>query len=138
LKTSFKNIYDTYYHILYDIALQLCPNYTKAENIFLLTFNKISQQLTEWSDKKFSCIDLIKLMIQIAKEELYPGEMQCNFKIKQFENTPILHKILVEQLCLENYCTENSITRSKAIADIREEFLVIRNINPQLALEAGE
>ena len=123
---------------MYDIALQLCPNNTKAENIFLLTFNKISQQHTEWSDKKFSCIDLIKLMIQIAKEEMYPGDMECNFKIKQFENTPILHKILVEQLCLENYCLENSITRSKAIADIREEFLVIRSINPQLTTVASE
>ena len=138
MKTSFKNIYDTYFHILYDIALQLCPNNTKAENIFLLTFNKVSQQLTAWSDKKFSCIDLIKLMIQIAKEEMYPGDMECNFKIKQFENTPILHKILVEQLCLENYCLENSITRSKAIADIREEFLVIRSINPQLTTVASE
>lgn len=138
MKTSFKNIYDTYYHILYDIALQICPNNTKAENIFLLTFNKILQQHNEWLDKKPSCIDLIKLMIQTAKEELYPGNAKCNFKIKQFENTPILHKILVEQLCLENYCTENSITRSKAIADIKEEFLVIRNINPQLTLAATE
>ena len=138
MKTSFKNIYDTYYHILYDIALQICPNNTKAENIFLLTFNKILQQHNEWLDKKPSCIDLIKLMIQTAKEELYPGDTKCNFKIKQFENTPILHKILVEQLCLENYCTENSITRSKAIADIKEEFLVIRNINPQLTLAANE
>ena len=123
--------------MLYNIALQVCPTYTKAEKILLLTFKKVYHQKIDWMDKKPFCFDIIKLIIQTAQEELYPGDTTCNFKIKEFENTPLLHKLLVEQLTLENYCIENSIARRKALLTIRNEFLQIRLTYPEKYLYSG-
>ena len=135
LKTSFENIYDAYCPMLYNIALQICPDKSKAEKILLLVFKKLyHQDKGERMDKKPFCIDLIKLIIQTAREELYPGQTKFNFKIKQFEKTPLLHKILVEQLNLENYCIENGLSRQVAMLKLRGEFMLIRNNYEQYSM----
>lgn len=126
-KRTFENIYDAYCPMLYNIALQVCPTHTQANKILVITFKKLHRQKIEWMGKLVFCVDLIKLIIQTAKEELYPGEKECNFKIKQFENTPLLQKLMVEQLTLEEYCIENNLDRSVAISIIRNEFNLIRN-----------
>lgn len=78
------------------------------------------------------------MIIQTAQEELYPGETSYTFKIKQFENTPLLHKILIEQVNLETYCNENGITRNNALLIIRNEFMMIRNTSQKNLLDTPE
>jgi hypothetical protein len=129
LKTVFENIYDRYCPLLYNIALQLCPNEQQAEKILILTFQKIKRQHLFYHENKPYFVDLIKLLVQTAQEELYPGGAASNFKIKQFEKTPLLHKILVEQFSVENYCTENNISRQQALLHVRKEFMLIREID---------
>ena len=126
MKTSFENIYDAYCPMLYSIALQVSPTRKIAEKILINTFRKIYHQ-TDFQKKKPFCIDLIKMIIQTAQEELHPGETTYTFKIKQFQNTPLLYKLLIEQVNLENYCNENGITRNNALLIIRNEFMMIRN-----------
>lgn len=138
VKTSFENIYNAYCPMLYSIALQLCPTRKIAEKILLNAFKKVYQQNIVLQEKKPFCIDLIKIIIQTAQEELYPGETKCNFKIKQFEKTPLLHKLLIEQHSLENYCNENGITRHNALLIIRNEFMFIRNTCAKNLLDAPE
>ncbi len=135
MKAPFENVYDAYCPMLYSIALQACSNHTRAAKVLRLTFKKVYQQKISPLDKKTFCIPLIKMIILTAREELYPGESKYYFKIKQFENTPILHKILIEQVSLENYCIENGISRDKAIQNIREEFMLIRNTYPKSLID---
>lgn len=122
--------------MLYSIALQVSPSRIIAEKILLNTFKKVYQQYIVLQEKKPFCIDLIKVIIQTAQEELYPGETKYTFKIKQFENTPLLHKLLIEQVNLENYCNENGITRNNALLIIRNEFMMIRNTSAKNLLDA--
>jgi hypothetical protein len=136
VKSTFENIYDTYCPILYSIALQVCDNKATAEKILLKTFRKVYQKKTDWQEQRPFCIDLIKMIIQTAQEELHPGETKCNFKIKQFEKTPLLHKLLVEQLSLEIYCIEKAISRKCAMEEIRNEFMLIVNKYPSNAVDA--
>lgn len=134
MNTSFENIYDTYCPMLYSIALQVSPNRVTAEKILINTFKKIYYQTESKKIKPF-CIDLIKMIIKTAQEELYPGKTTYTFKIKQFENTPLLHKLLIQQVNLETYCNENGITRNNALIIIRNEFMMIRNTSQKNLLE---
>ena len=127
LKTVFENIYDRYCPLLYNIALQLCTNENKAETVLILTFQKIHRQNLGRQESTPFCIDLIKLIVQTAQEELYRGETKCNFRIKQFEKTPLLHKLLLEPFSIDDYCMENNITRQHAFLNLRKEFMMIRD-----------
>lgn len=128
MKSDFENIYDVYCPVLYGIALQLCPTEVMAEDILVKTFQTLYQKKSVWQEDKHYCIPLIKLMIGTVKEQIYLVKATDNFKIKEFENTPFLHQLLVEQLSIENYCSKNNITRQEAVLMIRDEFKLIRNL----------
>ncbi len=126
MKTDFENIYDRYSPMLYGIALQLCPATKKAEEILVLTFKKIEKQNLSFDNNKPLSIILIKLIIETAQDELSRGKTRCNFKIKLFENTPLIHQLLVQQNSVANYCIDNNISRHQALLNIRDEFKLIR------------
>ena len=128
MKNSCQNIYDVYCPLLYSIALQLCPTTHEAERILTLTFKKVHRKNLTWEEGQPLCFPLIKLIILTVNEHLQPGETLQNFKIKQFEKTPILHELLIRQISIEHYCIQNDISRSQVLLDIREEFLLVRNL----------
>ena len=108
--------------MVFGIALQLCHTNKKAEKVLVLTFEKAYHHNMDRLKGKGACIDLIKLTIKTAQQELYPREKKCNFRIKQFETIPVIHKLLVDQLSLEDYCEEDGIPRHMAMLNIRNEF----------------
>lgn len=121
---TLENMYDKYSPMLYGIAAEIASSQKEAEQILLTTFQKAHRNDLIEKNKHSLCASLIKLTIQTAHEQLKPKN---NFKLKQFENTPLLHKLLCEQINLEDHCTENKITRTQVLKQIRKEFNSIRN-----------
>lgn len=121
----FNELYDKYCGMLYSIALDISQNETEAKHILMGTFQKaMLQKLTVHASP--SClITLIKLIIQTAHE--YNGEPKNNFKIKQFENTPLLHQFLCEQIEAGNYCFDNNLPWPGFGKLIREEINSLHN-----------
>jgi len=127
LKTTLENIYDFYCPYLYSVALQISPTTQQAEELLIMTFQKAHTQHVDWVEQgKSFCFLLIKLMVQIAQEQLSPGETKCNFKISQFEKTPLLHQLLVEQHSIDSYCIANDVGRHQVVLQIRDEFRLFR------------
>ena len=122
---KFKTLYDTYSPMLYGIALQIAPTHMEAEYILSATFSKALQQ--NWCEQKHPspCIEIIKLLIKTAHQRLNNNIGETNFKIKQFENTPMLHQLLCEQMTVEDYCMQNKIAKEKALKDFRMELSLI-------------
>lgn len=123
LNKSFENIYDTYSPMLFGIAVQISPTEKEAEVIIIATFKKIHEQNLIDQTSPLLCVTLIKLLIQTAHEQL----KLKNFKLKQFENAPLLHKLLCEQAELENHCIENNLSRADARKILHEEFKRLKN-----------
>ena len=127
-------LYQDYGVRLYVVALEIAPNPTVAETILADTFVKIHQQqlvqLNEHPPPIY--ITLIKLLLQTAHEHLYNDQLKYNFKLKQFEHTPLLHKLICEQTSLENYCKENHISRDEAAKELRKEMMSIRKLKSKM------
>ena len=122
-----ENLYNTYGPMLYGIALEISPAPKEAEEILIRTFHKIHEQ-NLLQARPALCATLIKLVIRTAHEQLNPGQLKNNFRLKQFESTPLIHKLLCEQISLENYGEENKLTRAEVAKRIREEFILLRNL----------
>jgi len=128
LSPSVHKLYQDYGVRLYVVALEIAPDQSATEKILVETFVKIHQlqlvQLNEHPPPIYST--LIKLLLQTAHEHLYTDQLKYNFKLKQFEHTPLLHKLICEQISLENYCKENQISRAEAAKEMRKELMSIR------------
>jgi len=120
-----ENIYDKYSAMLYSIAVEISPSQKAAKEILITTFKKIREQNLIQIYPSL-CVTLIKLLIKTSHQQLKPKELKHNFKLKQFENTPLLHKFLCEKIDLEVHCTENKLTRSEVGEILREEFNLLR------------
>ncbi len=124
--SNFENIYDKYCGMLYGISLQICnSNKNEAEELLISTFKKIHEQ--DICPEKFPsyCITLIRFVIKTAKE-LYPIKFKRNFKLKQFENTPLINQFMCDQITLQDYCKDKHLTLQEVLQIIRKEFAVIR------------
>lgn len=134
LSPSMHKLYQDYGARLYVVALEIAPDQSAAENILIETFVKIHQQqlvqLNEHPPPIY--ITLIKLLLQTAHEHLYTDQLKYNFKLKQFEHTPLLHKLICEQISLENYCKENHLSRAEAAKEIRKELMSIRKVKSEM------
>lgn len=128
--SSVQQLYQDYGARLYAVALEIAPNQAVAEKILTNTFVKIHQlQLIQVSDHPPPVyVSLIKLLLQTAKEYSYTDQVAFNFNLKQFEHTPLLQKLICEEINLENYCIENQISRIEAAKTIREEMMSIRKV----------
>lgn len=93
---KFENIYDTYSPVVYGIALEISPTTEIAEQILFRIFQEVYNQNLMEQKHPSLCVTLIKLIFQIAHEQLPTSQLKNNFKIMQFENTPLLHKLLCE------------------------------------------
>jgi hypothetical protein len=113
--------------MLYGVAMEIAPNKTAAEKMLIGTFQKIHQQKLDQQNVPPPYMALVKLLIQTAHEQLYTGQLKYNFQLKQFENTPMLQKLICEQIDLENYCIQNQLTRSEMAKKIREEITSLRD-----------
>ena len=127
-------LYQDYGARLYVVALEIAPNQSAAEKILIDTFVKIhEQQLVQLNEHPPPVyISLIKLLLQTAHEHLYTDQLKYTFKLKQFEHTPLLHKLICEQISLENYCKENHISRAEAAKEIRKEMMSIRKVKSEM------
>ncbi len=126
--------------MLYGIAVDIAPTEVEAEEILIETFKNFHQKNLIAQNYPSHCITLIKLIIQTAHEQLNPKQSTINFKLKQFENAPMLHKILCEQVDIDNHCVENSMTRADIGKLIKEELnlLLKRDISDLKTTERFE
>ncbi len=124
---TFENIYDKYSSMLFGIATELSDTTNQAEEILIITFKKFNSGGYINQSSPSVCITLIKLLIQTLHEKVNRHENKRDFKIKQFENSPLLHKIICEQINLNDYCIQKNIKRAEAGKILREEFNKIRN-----------
>lgn len=124
--TKFEILYNTYSAILYRMSLDICPSVKQAEEILIITFQKAHQQHIEKQESSSICLSLIKLLIKTAHEQLNNNQGNTNFKLKNFENYPMMHHILCEQATAEHYCAENNISRQDLGKKLRNEFLLLR------------
>ena len=119
--TSVENIYDQYADMLYGIALQIAPDEILARQILIATFIKVHRQKITDQKHPALCILLIKLIIETARE-LLKGNTQ--FILKQFEKTPMLHKILCVEDVIEEIGRQHQLTTAEIAKKIREEITV--------------
>jgi len=119
-------LYNTYSSMLYGIALEISPTQKEAEEILITTFQKIYKKKLTQKNYTSLCATLVKLMIQTAQEKLNPDQTKINFKLKEFEKAPVMHKLLCEQISLEQYSAENNLTRSEIATKLREEISLLR------------
>ncbi len=119
-------LYDTYSPMLYGIALDISSGARQAEDILIRTFAKAGSPDRALDHPASACIALIRLLIESAHELLGPTQAS-NIKLKIFEKTPLMHKMLCERVNLNDYCQANNMTRMEAGKKMREELLYIRN-----------
>lgn len=136
--TNFEILYDTYCPMLYDIALQITSTQKEAEQIVITTFFKAHQQNIEEQKSPLICIKLIKLIIETAHQQLNNNRGKTNFNIKQFQNTPMLHQIICEQMTFENYCIQNKIAKEQAMKNFKKEFSEILKVKTQSTIIKAE
>lgn len=112
----FENIYEKYSPMLYGIALQIDPEQKSAEQILIKTFKKIHEQ--EITQEKYPtyCLTLIHLILKTA-HEIFPLKFENNIKLKQFESTPLLHKLICKQINLQDFCTEKKLKQHEGHAN---------------------
>jgi hypothetical protein len=128
---KFKNIYAKYCPLLYGVVLQICPVKKQAKQILIKTFIKIDDQDIIHETYPGYCITLMRLIIKTAQEEFYPGQLKNNFRLKEFENTRLLHQFLCHQISLENYCSENHLTQQEGLQIIYQEFRSLQNFKKE-------
>lgn len=121
-------LYDSHGPMLYGVALQISPTQDEAEEILIRTFVKIERQAMFRNQHPSDCANLIKLVVQTGMEYLGSSVNANNFKLKQFEDTPILHKLICEQMSLDKYCEASGISREEAANALRKEFAPIRKL----------
>lgn len=122
---TFAEVYDNFSPMLYGIALQISPSQQVAEQILIKTFVKLSGESILQQEHASLCLSLIKLLIQTAHEKLNNNSGKTNFKLKIFEDLPILHYFICEQFTLEDYCIENKTTKLNAMKLFREELQIL-------------
>ena len=130
---NFKNIYDKYCPMLYSIALQICDSKIKAEQVLINVFKKIYvQDISQHTDSIYS-ITLMRLIIKSA-QELYSIKLKSNFRLKQFEHTPLLNQLICNQISIQDYCKQKYLTHQEVLHIIRKEFIIIRDGKKENAL----
>lgn len=131
---AFDKMYDKYCPILYGIAIEISSSEKEVEQILTSTFQiAYSNKLFE-KNKHTLCVALIKIMIQTAYEHLKPLN---SFRLKRFENMPLLQKFLFDQKTSETLGLEESENRTLAASQIRFEFNTLRNIKETIYLGAS-
>ncbi len=122
---SWKIIHDKYCPMLYGVALEICPVKKEAEQLLISSFKHIYTQ--EIIPEKYPayCLSLMRLVIKTAKE-LYPLKFKNNFRLKQFENTPLLNQFICEEIGFQDYCKEKYITQHEGLQLIRKELNLLR------------
>jgi hypothetical protein len=123
----FENIYDKYAPTLYGIALEICPDKESAEKVFISTFKNIYEQNKTGKNSPSYFVELIKLILSIAKSEVYQHKKDVNFSLKQFENTPLLQQLICTEENLDSYCISNSITKQDGLQIMITEFGTLKN-----------
>lgn len=124
---NLENLYDTYSPMLFSLALEITNSKNDAEEILVKTFLKINRLKIEEQHHVALSGKFIKLLVQTAKTSVNPQNANAQFKLKQFEKTPITKNLLFEQIGFENYCNANNVTRVEAAKKIRQELKAIRD-----------
>lgn len=132
--STFESFYDKYSAMAYGIALQISPTQQKAQEIVVVAFRNAHEQNLAGQKYPSPCAALIRLLIKAAHEQLNNNRGKTNFKLKQFEKSPMLHHLLCEQVNIEDYCTENKMTRAQAALQLRKEFSLLRKTDHQAGL----
>ena len=129
------NIYDKHCPILYSIAMQICHSKKKAAQVLISVFKKIyTDDISQHPDSIYS-ITLIRLIIKTA-QELYFIKLKSNFRLKQFENTPLLNQLICNQISIQYYCKEKYLTHQEVLHIIRKEFSIISNFENENIISA--
>ncbi|MEJ7646456.1 MAG: hypothetical protein WKF87_17795 [Chryseolinea sp.] len=123
---TFEATYDRYSPVLYGLALEIASTEQEAEEILMSTFEKAYQQKIFDHIGSSVLVTLIKLMIQLAYDKLYPDQQMFALKLKCFENTPMLHRAFCEPKGFECYCNENRLSRADGFRQMRSEFHTLR------------
>ena len=126
-QSIFDTIYDKYSGSLYAIALEICPDVECADHVFVTTFKNIYVQNKTGKNSPSYYIELIKLILSIAKKDVYHQSTQINFKLKQFENTPLLQQLICNQESLQDYCNVNNISKQDGLQIMKKEFSTLKN-----------
>ena len=116
---TFDNVYNTYSPMLYGIALQISTTENEAQQLLISTFKTAYKQNVAEQTHPCVCVTLIKLLISSAQDLV----LSKRIKLKQFENAPLLHKMLCENIKHEVLCEELQITRNQLSRKIQEEVL---------------
>lgn len=127
-KSSFEIFYNKYSPMVYEMALQIAPNQNTAQQILISTFTTANHQNIALQTFPLPSITLIKILVDTAHQQLNKGLGSPNFKIKQFENTPILQHLFCELSTLENYCNNLKITKEQAAINLRAEISTLNNL----------
>ncbi len=127
-QTVFENIYNKYAALLYGIALEICPDEAYAEQVFITTFKNIYDHNKTGQNSPSYYVEIIKLILAIAKLKVYPNVEKVNFKLKQFDITPLLQQLICNEDSLDNYCDTHKISKQDGLQIMRNEFETLKNL----------
>lgn len=126
-KNTIEKIYDTYSPALYGIALEISTTEKEAEEIIIGTFLKLHKSNSSVENSHCIFVTLIKLLLATAREQI---KLKRIIKLKLFKNSPLLQKIVCENLSVKTICGQFQLTIAEVLQRIREEFNQIRNNQP--------
>lgn len=120
---SFDAFYEKYSPVVYGIACEVAESPEEADKIFTTTFLKVHERNLFPTDSSKHCISIIKLTMVISYEILKPT---AHLKLKQFQNTPLLHKIVCEDTWYDSRGNKSNALPEYEFLKIREELNFLR------------
>jgi hypothetical protein len=122
----FERIYQKYSPMLYAIALEITSGEKQAARILKDTFRSACDKSMFEHESPSYCFQLIKVMIQEIRKEIGFNDGEKTIKLKQFEQTPLIHYLLCKQISLDDHCLEKEISKEEGARHIRDEFNFMR------------
>ena len=122
-----ERIYDQYSPVMYNIAMQLTSSEKESEQILICMFKKISKQKLFEPDHTLPCVRFIKLTIETTYE-LFPKYKRIPIQLKQFQRSPILNKLLCENMSIKSFSWQNNISSSQSMQSLKIEMAMLLNI----------
>lgn len=111
--------YDRYAGMLYSVLLDLCESKAGAEGVLVKTFERLHTEHYFSKGQSIGLVVLVKLAVDTAKNHVSLKTPPC---IKTFQQSPMLHHFLFDNVSIESLCKNSGLTRVEIARKVRTEL----------------
>ena len=135
MSQSLECIYDEYGPVMYGVAMQISASVQEAERILIHAFKKIKKQKLAEQAPSMWGFKLVKLTIETALE-LYPKYKGNHLQLKSFYRSPILRKLLCEDVNITSLSNQDDITPAQCMKNLKMELSLFLSIKKRYLIKA--